>query len=167
MTVNKIKSMLQDIEMSKEMNGEFHKFLTNSKSKLSFEMSISVLTQGCWPENEAKKTRIPEEVEPCKTAFEKFYQNKYPGKILTWTLTLGDCEMVAVFEKRKYLLVVSGVQMSILLLFNKRKEMKYEEIKTLLGISDADLEPNLLFLCTKNEILTKANSQIKVWRFLV
>jgi len=151
--------------MSKEMNGDFHKFLTASKIKLSFDMSISVLTQGCWPENEAKKSRIPEEVEPCKAAFEKFYYHKYPGKVLNWTLSLGDCEMIANFEKRKYLLIVSSIQMSILLLFNKRAEMKYEEIKHLLGLADAELEPNLLFLCTKNEILTKGNSQIKVWHY--
>jgi len=162
MTVVKIKSMLQDIEMSKEINGEFHKFMEKTKTKLSFDMSISILTQGCWPENEAKKSRIPEEIEPCKTAFEKYYQSKYPGKILNWTLSLGDCEMIGNFEKRKYLLILSNIQMSILLLFNKRTEMKYEEIKHLLGMADAELEPNLLSLCIKNEILIKGNPKIKV-----
>jgi len=161
MTVKKIKSMLQDMEMSKEINTEFHKFKENNRITLPTEMNVTILTQGCWPESEAKKSIIPEEVEPCKTAFEKFYQHKYPGKILNWTLTLGDSEMVGNFDKKKFIFVVSNVQMSILLLFNKRKEMKYEEIKTLLGIPDADLEPNLLFLIIKNEILTKGNPSIK------
>ena len=161
MTVTKIKSMLQDIEMSKEMNADFQKFREATGTTLDVDMTVSILTQGCWPESEVKKSKIPEEVEPCKEAFERYYK-KYPGKILTWAMSLGDCEMSATFEKRKYILIISSIQMSILLLFNKRNEMKCEEIKALLGVTDADLEPNLLFLCTKNEVLIKANKENKV-----
>lgn len=162
MTVVKIKSMLQDIEMSKEMNSEFHKFLLASKTTLMFDMSVSILTQGCWPESDVKKSRIPEELETCQQAFEKFYHMKYPGKVLNWTMSLGDCEMIGTFDKKKYTLILSNVQLAILLLFNKRKEMKYEEIKHITGISETDLEPNLVAICTKYELLIKSNPQNKV-----
>ncbi len=162
MTVVKIKSMLQDIELSKEINSEFQKYLEKKKFKTAIELSMSVLTQGCWPENEAKKSNIPQEVEPLKSEFEKFYQNKYPGKVLTWTLNLGDCEMVGNFDKKKYLFMITNIQMSVLLIFNQRTSIKYEEIKHLVGGNEADLEQNVLSLCTKNEILKKSNKEIKV-----
>lgn len=162
MTVVKIKSMLQDMEMSKETNADFQKFLQASKITLFIDMNVSILTQGCWPESDVKKSRIPDELEPCQKSFEKFYQMKYPGKVLSWTMSLGDCEMIGTFDKKKYTLVLSNVQLAILLLFNKRKEMKYEEIKHISGINESDLEPNLLAICTKNEILTKGNPQNKV-----
>lgn len=155
--------MLQDMEMSKELNTEFHKFLETKKMALMIDLNVFVLTQGCWPESDMKKSNIPEELEPCKQAFEKYYYMKHNGKVLNWIMALGDSEMVATFDKKKYTLILTNIQMSILLLFNKRSSMKYEEIKQLLNISDTDLEPHLLFICgQKNELLTKSNPQIKV-----
>jgi len=152
--------MLQDMEMSKEMNNEFHQYLTATRTKLSIEMNVQVLTQGCWPESDAKKVKVPDELESSKEVFEKYYYKKYPGKILSWMMSLGDCELQGNFEK-KYTLLVTNYQLCVLLLFNKRPQVTFEEIKHLYNIPDAELQAHTLALIRAG-VLTKSNATQKV-----
>lgn len=166
MAVVKIKSMLQDIEISKELNTDFHNHLTKTKTSLIYEFNIQVLTQGCWPDTDYKKIEIPSEFSLAKSTFEKYYQHKYNGKQLTWVMALGDGEVAVTFDQ-KYILVVSSYQISILLLMNKKESLKYEEIKHILGIPEHDLLANMLALTSRVGILAKSLSTEKVIHILL
>ena len=162
MVVLKIKSMLQDIEVSREINVLFENYLKTVKYTLSYGFSVQVLTQGCWPEKELIKIQAPEILVDSKREFEKFYSQKYPGKVLTWVLSLGDAEIVLNIKEKKYTLITTNFQMCILLLFNSNNVWTYEQIKSKVEVTESDLQANLLMLCGKYPILIKGDPRDKV-----
>lgn len=161
--VTKIKSMLQDIDTSKETNQLFQNYLQTTKTSFGVEVSVQVLTQGCWPENEVSKVRIPNEMVPVKDIFEKFYKSKYAGKVLSWLMTLGDAEITANYNKKKYTLIATNYQYAILDCFNRRRSYTLDELKTQLEMNEGDLIGSLLPMLIKFPLFSKENSQEKVY----
>ena len=157
----KIKAMLQDIDTSKEINQQFQSHLTATKVAFGVQVDIQVLTRGCWPENEVSKVRIPAEMQPIKEIFEKFYQAKYAGKVLTWLMNLGETEVNAKFDK-KYSLLAANYQYVILELFNRKESYTFDEIMTQLEMTQEELTYNLLPLCLKVPLLHKQDKAQKV-----
>lgn len=159
--VMKINSMLHDIDTSKDINQQFQSYLVNTKTSFSVQVMIQVLTQGCWPESEISKMRIPQTMQPIKDVFETFYRSKYQGKVLNWLMSLGDAELNANYDK-KYSVVVSNYQFAILDLFNKKNSYSFEELKTQLEMNEHDLSAHLIIMCTKVPLLSKEIKTNKV-----
>jgi len=87
----------------------FADVLEGSNVKLKHDLSIQVLTQGSWPENEITNVQIPSELQLAKHEFEKFHTSKYPGKVLHWVLGLGDAELtLQPGTGKKYVLIATN-----------------------------------------------------------
>jgi len=139
----------------------FEEYLKGARTKISFGFTVQVLTQGCWPENEVLKIQVPEVLNEAKKEFEKFHSQKYPGKVLTWVMSLGDAEVGMNIGEKKFTLVATNFQLCILLLFNNADTLTYEQIKSRVEITETELQANLLMLCTKYAILTKGDARDK------
>jgi hypothetical protein len=161
MVVLKIKSMLQDMEVSRQINQMFEEYLKNTKAKINYAFTVQVLTQGCWPENELTKVQVPEVLGEVKKEFERFHSTKYPGKVLTWVMSLGDAELGLNLGEKKFTLVSTNFQVCILLLFNNQDTWTYEQIKSKVEITDSELQANLLMLSVKYPILIKGSPEDK------
>ncbi|KAF5193861.1 Cullin-4, partial [Thalictrum thalictroides] len=147
---HKLEGMFKDIELSKEINDSF-KQSYQVKSKLSgIEMSVHVLTTGCWPTYPPMDVRLPHELNVYQNIFKEFYSSIYPGRHLTWQNSLGHCVLKAQFPKgRKELTVV-------LLLFNDAPKLSFQDIKDSTGIEDKELKRTLQSLaCGKVRVLEK------------
>jgi len=58
--------------------------------------------------------------------------------------------------KKRYQLVVNVYQACVLCLFNTREKITFDEIKQMTQISDAELNPALIFMCNpKVKLLIK------------
>ncbi|NXK55818.1 CUL1 protein, partial [Chauna torquata] len=65
---SKLQRMFQDIGVSKDLNEQFKKHLTNSEP-LDLDFSIQVLSSGSWPFQQSCTFALPSEVIRCYTLF--------------------------------------------------------------------------------------------------
>ncbi|KRX03349.1 Cullin repeat-like-containing domain [Pseudocohnilembus persalinus] len=92
--VSKIVTMLQDIKQSQEMMQENGSKLQN---ECSYEMTVNVLTKGCWPLQSTQigqqdlepQIRVPQKLKLGINVFETIYKKKYHGRNLDWIYSQG------------------------------------------------------------------------------
>ena len=134
---SKMETMLTDINLSKDFYDDFkthmkeiHRDPASSSPNGNFSelFDVKVLTMGNWPSIVPKLYEIPEEVKAWTVYFDGYYVNKYPGRRLIWTLSLGNAELRSMVGGKKKEFLVSTVQMMVLLLFNQKGSFSLEEI---------------------------------------
>jgi len=145
---SKMETMLTDINLSKDFYDEFKTHMkevhgTSEQSatgNFSDLFDVKVLTMVNWPSIVPKIYQIPEEVKSWSIYFEGYYTNKYPGRKLIWTLSLGNAELRSMVGGRKKEFLVSTVQMMVLTLFNQKPSLSVEEIlmRTKVPIEEID-----------------------------
>lgn len=152
------------MRLSSEMNGLFKDYLEKSTSsateKTSIDVAVTVLTSTFWPMNlsASPKCIMPSVVSQSCKAFEQFYFDRHSGRRLTWQPQMGSSDIRANFKKGKHLLNVSTYSMVVLLLFNQKDELSWDDIKTMTQIADQDLKRTLQSLaCGKYKILIKSS----------
>ena len=67
---SKLQRMFQDIGVSKDLNENFKKHLTNSGEPLDIDFSIQVLSSGSWPFQQSCVFSLPAELERCVNRWE-------------------------------------------------------------------------------------------------
>ncbi|KAK6632281.1 Cullin-3 [Polyplax serrata] len=143
--------------------------LTSGTSLYGVDLSVRVLTTGFWPTQSATpKCSIPTAPHSAFEAFRRFYLAKHSGRQLTLQPQLGSSDLNAVFYgprreegeskevsssssslisvvssrsggPRKHIIQVSTYQMCVLMLFNDRDKLTYEEIQSETDIPERDL----------------------------
>lgn len=143
--------------------------LTSGTSLHGVDLSVRVLTTGFWPTQSATpKCSIPTSPRNAFEAFRRFYLAKHSGRQLTLQPQLGSSDLNAVFYgprreegetrepsssssslvslsssrsggPRKHIIQVSTYQMCVLMLFNNRDKLTYEEIQSETDIPERDL----------------------------
>ncbi|KAI5641476.1 cullin family domain-containing protein [Phthorimaea operculella] len=133
------------------------------------DLSVRVLTTGFWPTQSATpKCNIPTAPRQAFEVFRSFYLAKHSGRQLTLQPQLGSADLHATFravaapggsspppphsppapapsaaahqpQPRKHIIQVSTFQMCVLLLFNKRERLTYEDILNETDIPEKDL----------------------------
>jgi cullin 1 len=97
------------------------------------DFSVRVLTTGHWPTYTEDKIVLPPQIELCTSHFKNFYNSRTSQRILRWVYGLGK----ATLESRMFVgkkpfdkveLHVSTHQMCILLMFNDRDTVTYDEV---------------------------------------
>uniref|UniRef100_A0A668A0B9 Cullin-1 n=1 Tax=Myripristis murdjan TaxID=586833 RepID=A0A668A0B9_9TELE len=114
---SKLQRMFQDIGVSKDLNEQFKKHLTNSEP-LDLDFSIQVLSSGSWPFQQSCTFALPSELERSYQRFTAFYASRHSGRKLTWLYHLSKGELVTNCFKNRYTLQASTFQMAILLQYN-------------------------------------------------
>jgi hypothetical protein len=108
-------SLIQDIELSREINESFRQS-AQARTKLpsGIELNVHVLTTGYWPTYPPMEVRVPLELNVYQDIFKEFYLSKHSGRRLMWQNSLGYCVLKANFPKGKKELSVSLFQVTFL-----------------------------------------------------
>ncbi|XP_005404945.1 PREDICTED: cullin-1 [Chinchilla lanigera] len=124
---SKLQRMFQDIGVSKDLNEQFKKHLTNSEP-LDLDFSIQVLSSGSWPFQQSCTFALPSELERSYQRFTAFYASRHSGRKLTWLYQLSKGELVTNCFKNRYTLQASTFQMAILLQYNSEDAYTVQQL---------------------------------------
>uniref|UniRef100_A0A023FCK0 Putative cullin n=1 Tax=Triatoma infestans TaxID=30076 RepID=A0A023FCK0_TRIIF len=157
---SKLEGMFKDMTVSNTIMEEFKEHITTTGANLcGVDLSVRVLTTGFWPTNNATlNCNIPASPHAAFEVFRRFYLGKHSGRQLTLQPQLGSADLNAVFydikreeevssststnlpvQSRKHIIQVSTYQMCVLMLFNKRDRLTYEELQHETDIPEKDL----------------------------
>lgn len=177
----KLEAMFKDMSLSEELTAGYHNYVAKlgDADPKRVDLSLHVLTSMTWPletmrglddERDAKmKTIYPPAIEKLKVSFEKFYSQKYSGRVLSWQGNMGTADIKATFSKvpskdgprsRTHELNVSTYAMIILTLFNdlpSGRSLSFEDIQAATNIPSNELVRNLqsLAVAPKTRVLLK------------
>lgn len=90
--------------------------------------------------------------------FKTYYLAKFSGRVLYWKLNQGQAEIRAKIGK-KYELTTSTYQMCLLMMFNEKSVMSFQELLQNMQIQESELKPHLIPLLKFN--LVQKNPQGK------
>ncbi|EHB18179.1 Cullin-1 [Heterocephalus glaber] len=124
---SKLQQMFQDIGISKDLNDQFKKHLTNLEP-LDLDFSIQVLSSGSWPFQQSCTFTIPSELECSYQRFTAFYTSRHSGRKLTWLYQLSRGELVTNCFKNRYTLQASTFRMAILLQYNSEDAYTMQQL---------------------------------------
>lgn len=165
---SKLEGMFKDMTVSNTINDEFKNHLQSTgKNMNGVDLSVRVLTTGFWPgQNAPPPIVLPRSPAQSFDVFKNFYLAKHSGRILTLQPSAGTADLNALFfgagkqkgadeeetgelqqqnvNIKKHILCVNTYQMVILLMFNTRDKLTYEEIKEETMIPERDLMRALL-----------------------
>ncbi|XP_014674354.1 PREDICTED: cullin-3-A-like [Priapulus caudatus] len=155
---SKLEGMFKDMTVSNTTMDEF-KSHAQTINLHGVDLYVRVLTTGFWPtQSSSPRCTIPAAPRHAFEIFKKFYLAKHSGRQLTLQLQLGSADLNATFfgsrkeeggaststssksvTPRKHIIQVSTYQMCVLMLFNQRDKLTYEEIQTETDIGEKDL----------------------------
>lgn len=131
--VNKMNSMMSDINISKNLMEEY----TNSEfSTKGFD--VAVITNFIWNMAKYKKVEYPESLQKSMNNFTEFYNNKFKGRKLEWNNNILHGEIVCHCFNKKYIFNASIYQIDILNKFNYSDAILFEDnvfMKSLLKLN--------------------------------
>ncbi|XP_050670027.1 cullin-3-A isoform X1 [Leptidea sinapis] len=166
---SKLEGMFKDMTVSNTIMEEFKEHIISSGNNLhGVDLSVRVLTTGFWPTQSATpKCNIPAAPRMAFEVFRSFYLAKHSGRQLSLQPQLGSADLHATFRgappaspprsppvtaavtavtatcpppaPRRHIIQVSTFQMCVLLLFNKRDRLTYEEILNETDVPEKDL----------------------------
>lgn len=158
--VHKLQGMFNDMKTSDDTMFAFQESLDATQLSMPFELSTNVLTSTFWPISaQAPPCIMPHSMNEARSTFERFYQSRHSGRLLTWHPNYGTADVRVQFRTRKHELNVSTYALVVLLLFEDLADdesLTFIKIQEMTSISDSDLGRTLQSLaCAKYKILLK------------
>ncbi|PNF34275.1 Cullin-1 [Cryptotermes secundus] len=117
-----------DIGVSKDLNEQFRKHLTNSNEPLDIDFSIQVLSSGSWPFQQSFTFSLPTELERSVHRFTTFYSGQHSGRKLNWLYNMSKGELLTNCFKNRYTLQASTFQMAVLLQYNGSESWTIQQL---------------------------------------
>jgi len=147
---SKLEGMINDMQLSKSSNEEYQKAEERN-------IEVSVLTEAFWPTEQVTPMLLPQEVSYEAERFRRFYLAKHNGRRLTWKTSMGTAEVRAMLGDNwnRHELHVTTYQMAVVLLFNEREFLSFEEILKIYNINDSEFHRHVLGL-VKSQIICKS-----------
>jgi cullin 3 len=110
---SKLEGMFRDMAVSESVNADFKE----ARGKGSVDMSVTMLTTGCWPTPVPPNHVLPAELQAVTDDFTAFYLKRYSGRRVTFHAGLGFADVRFSVGGRRYDLIVTTYQMLVLLCF--------------------------------------------------
>ncbi|XP_027941382.1 cullin-1-like [Vigna unguiculata] len=154
---SKMEGMVVDLTLARDNQMKFEKYLQdNSHANPGIDLTVTVLTTGCWPSYKSFDLNLPSEMIRCLEVFKGFYETKTKHRKLNWIYSLGTCHVIGKFEVKNIEIVVPTYLAAALLLFNNADRLSYSEIMTQLNLAHEDIVRLLHSLsCAKYKLLIK------------
>ncbi|KAL7899523.1 Cullin [Trichoderma sp. SZMC 28014] len=160
---NKLQRMFQDMQISKDLNKEFKEHLESYDNPKAVDSTFSILGTGFWPLTPPSTHFTPPvEINGEIEKFVRFYKHKHDGRKLTWLWHLCKGEVKAGYcknSKTPYTFQVSIYQMSILLLFNDKDTITYDEIIANTALSSEVLDQALAVILKAKVLLVEGGDK--------
>ncbi|WFD33377.1 hypothetical protein MCUN1_000190 [Malassezia cuniculi] len=159
--VQKMQGMLNDMKLSTDVLGAFRNAQQRGTADATpFELNVNVLTATYWPISAPQQPAIfPPVLREACAAFERYYDTRHRGRVLSWQPSLGSAEVRVRFRARTHELIVSTYALIVLLLFEGLEHgasLGYTDILTSTALPPADLQRTLQSLaCAKYRVLRK------------
>lgn len=159
--VQKLQGMLNDMKLSTDVLGAFRNAQQRGTADATpFELNVNVLTATYWPISAPQQPAIfPPAMRDACAAFERYYDTRHRGRVLTWQPSLGSAEVRVRFRARTHELLVSTYALIVLLQFEGLADgasLGYTDLLTSTALPPADLQRTLQSLaCAKYRVLRK------------
>lgn len=156
----KLEGMFKDMESNNILITDFTESEESKKCEVPFH--VQVITNGNWPPYQSISMNLPSDLSRNQKLFEDFYLKKFSGRKLIWQNHLGRCSLIGRFPLTgEKTLDVSLFQASILLLFNSKDILKYNDFSSLLEMEENELKLTLKSLTnSKLSPITKNEGEI-------
>ncbi|CEF67919.1 Cullin-4A [Strongyloides ratti] len=154
--ISHMESMLLDIDLSRQILQDFRKYLSKTEYHDMYiynNSDIKILTSIKWPVTLTSSIIYPEEFTQFQELFEKFYNPKHKKKRLHYQPNLTDVVITATFDSCVKELIMTLVQATVLLLFNKHETLTSAEIQKLTGMGKEDTERSIRSLSRENILI--------------
>jgi len=144
----KLEGMFKDMSLSNTMNEDFKQHVNDTNARFDVDLTVRVLTTGYWPtQTVIGNCNIPRAPRLAFDSFKHFYLKCHTGRQLTLQPQMGAADLNAVFftkkdgqpSSKKHIISVSSYQMCILMLFNEKEQLTYEDINQETEIPEKDL----------------------------
>jgi len=143
---SKLEGMLTDLSLAAEMSKAFKDHL-NDETKIvdkkeavgGIDFDVVVLTTGFWPTYPVQDVKLSGAMEKSLTCFTEFYNGRTQHRRLQWVHLLGQAQVSAKLNGRRYDLLVNSYQALILLLFADKAadpELNFEFIRNTTGLDE-------------------------------
>jgi len=158
---SKITAMFNDITVSNQLMQDFKE---KNKDKLGdIDIEVHMVTKGKWPfkEDDFEVCQYPDELLKLQKIYESFYLKKNSGRIIGWLPKYGSIGIKGHFKERKKEFIVNTYTMCILMLFNKKGQYSFEEIKNFTKINNvAEIKTNLKSLIDFKLVLKTGEQEL-------
>ena len=142
-------------------------FKEKHKDKLGdIDIEVHIVTKGKWPfkDEDFETCQYPDELVKLQKIYESFYLKKNSGRIIGWLPKYGSIGIKGHFKERKKEFIVNTYSMCILMLFNKKGQYSFEEIKNLTKINNVtEIKTNLKSLVDFKLVLKTGESEIEMF----
>jgi hypothetical protein len=133
--VNKLTSMLQDLEMSKTENDIYRANPVHKGSPNGVAFNVKVLQNGSWEidKNKFEKFEIPRFLLKCVEDFTKFYIGRHKTHKLTWAFGLGTMEIQYLYLKKAHQSDSTLIQYCILRALETHEKLSVAKVSEVIG----------------------------------
>ncbi|KAK4225541.1 putative cullin [Podospora fimiseda] len=154
-----LEQMFKDMSLARDEMVSYKEWLQATNRKTGrIDLSVTVLSQGAWPNFPEANISLPKEVWEQHSVFELYYKTKHTGRLLTWKHNQAHAIIRARFNKETKELLVSASQAAVLMLFNTAENgiLTYAQILYSTQLPGPEIDRTLQSLaCGKVKVLTK------------
>jgi cullin 1 len=161
---SKMEGMVSDLLLAKEKEQDFVVWLGRNNIELPFDMNVTVLTTGHWPNFAQVDLSITDDMVQALESFSKYYFESNKSRKLSWQFEKGSVSMRAHFNKT-YDLILSPIQAMLLACFNRieGETATFHDLQEMTKLTDEILLRNLHSLSlNKYKLLSKIPADKKI-----
>ncbi|XP_064394633.1 cullin-3-like [Halichondria panicea] len=172
---SKLEGMFKDISLSNTTMEKYREHVqASSISMEGIDLSVRVLTTGYWPTQSTNAPCVvPAVAQRAFDSFRRFYLAQHSGRQLTLQTHMGSADLNAVFYPsskkaeasssgptvKRHILQVSTHQMSVLMLFNKKTAIAFQDL-----LQETQIPQKELTRAIQSLAMGKAQQRVLVWR---